>query len=194
MKLRTRIQQEDTYTQPFYCFFLCRSDEFLSNPEAPPGETPPPKKTPPQWTDHMMMLQEEDSLYYLALQVFLQHLWNGMLQHLLISKLAKINKKTTTESCEISCTYLNIMYYIDIFHKSVCLPFQYLLCRETPPHTQSCWGDICIIQSVASILKEALMSNLPPVFETLCWGGHLFLGGWMQGRGQPNMQIRVLQP
>lgn len=40
------------------------------------------------------VLQEEDSLYHLALQVFLQHLWNGMLQHLLISKLVRINKQT----------------------------------------------------------------------------------------------------
>lgn len=91
------------------------------------------------------------------------------------------------------CTFLNIMYYIDKQHKSVSLPFQYLLCLETAPGTQACWGEICVIQSVASILKKAPISNLPPVFEALCWGGNLFLGGWMLWWGRPKMQIRILQ-
>lgn len=78
------------YTQPFYCFFPCRSDAFLSNPEAPPAEKK--KKVNRSHDDHEneAVPQAEDWIYYLALEVFLQHLWNGMLQHLLISKLVKI--------------------------------------------------------------------------------------------------------
>lgn len=95
MKKRNRIRQEDMYTQPFCWLFPCRSDVFLSNPEAPPAEKKEKKKKVNRShddTDNTAVLQEEDWFYYLALQVFLQHLWDGMLQHLLISKLVKINK------------------------------------------------------------------------------------------------------
>lgn len=68
-------------------------------------------------TDNAAVLQEEDWLYYLALQVFLQHLWNGMLQHLLISKLVKnpFNTSSVRQPVLIWTLCFILIYNIKVF-------------------------------------------------------------------------------
>lgn len=50
------------------------------------------------FAEHDIIHELEERFHYLARQVFLQHLWNGVLQHLLVAKLIGKDMITSTET------------------------------------------------------------------------------------------------